>query len=53
MIDWARTIGLEVVCAGKGTRYQPEYRYSTPDTVRDYFGFTEEQVATGNYNPQM
>ena len=32
---------------GKGTRYQPEYRYSTPDTVWNYFGFTEEQVATG------
>ena len=53
MVDWARTIGLEVVCAGKGTRYQPEYRYSTPDTVWGYFGFTEEQVATGNYNAQM
>jgi predicted homoserine dehydrogenase-like protein len=53
MIDWARTIGLEVVCAGKGTRYQPEYRYSTPATVWDYFGFSEEQVATGNYNAQM
>ena len=24
MIDWARTIGLEVVCAGEGTRYEPE-----------------------------
>ena len=53
MVDWARTIGLEVVCAGKGTRYQPEYRYSTPDTVWKYFGFTEEQVVTGNYNTQM
>jgi predicted homoserine dehydrogenase-like protein len=53
MVDWARTIGLEVVCAGKGTRYQPEYRYSTPDTVWKYFGFTEEQVTTGNYNAQM
>ncbi len=53
MVDWARTIGLEVVCAGKGTRYQPEYRYSTPDTVWKYFGFTEEQIATGNYNAQM
>jgi predicted homoserine dehydrogenase-like protein len=53
MVDWARTIGLEVVCAGKGTRYQPEYRYSTPDTVWKYFGFTEEQVVTGNYNAQM
>ena len=53
MADWARTIGLEVVCAGKGTRFQPEYCYSTPDTVWKYFGFTEEQVATGNYNAQM
>ena len=52
-VDWARTIGLEVVCAGKGTRYQPEYRYSTPDTVWKYFGFTEEQVTTGKYNAQM
>jgi predicted homoserine dehydrogenase-like protein len=53
MVDWARTIGLEVVCAGKGTRYQPEYRYSTPDTVWKYFGFTEEQITTSNYNAQM
>ena len=53
MIDWARVIGLEVVCAGKGTRYQPEYRYSTPDTVWDYMGFTREQVETGHYNAQM
>jgi predicted homoserine dehydrogenase-like protein len=53
MVDWARTIGLEVVCAGKGTRYQPEYLYSTPETVWKYFGFTEEQIATGNYNAQM
>jgi len=53
MVDWARTIGLEVVCAGKGTRYQPEYRYSTPETVWKYFGFTEEQILGGNYNAQM
>ena len=30
-LDWARTVGFEVVCAGKGTRYQPEYNYSTPE----------------------
>ena len=52
-IDWARAVGLEVVCAGKGTRYQPEYHYSTPDTVWTYYGFSEEQVATGDYNAQM
>jgi predicted homoserine dehydrogenase-like protein len=53
MIDWARTIGVEVVCAGKGTRYQPEYHYSTPDTVWDYFGFSEEQLSTFKFNAKM
>ena len=53
LIDWARTAGFEVVCAGKGTRYQPEYRYSTPETVWKYFGFSEEQLASGKYNAQM
>ena len=52
-IDWARAVGLEVVCAGKGTRYQPEYRYSTPETVWKYYGFSEEQVASGDYNAKM
>ena len=53
LIDWARTIGVEIVCAGKGTRYQPEYRYSTPETVWKHFGFSEEQLASGDYNAQM
>jgi predicted homoserine dehydrogenase-like protein len=52
-IDWARAVGLEVVCAGKGTRFQPEYHYSTPETVWQHYGFTQEQVATGDYNAQM
>lgn len=52
-IDWARAVGLEVVCAGKGTRYQSEYHYSTPKTVWTYYGFSEEQVASGDYNAQM
>jgi len=52
-LDWARTIGFEVVCAGKGTRYQPEYHYSTPETVWGYYGFSPERVASGDYNPQM
>jgi predicted homoserine dehydrogenase-like protein len=52
-IDWARAVGLEVVCAGKGTRYQPEYHYSTPETVWAYYGFSEEQVAGGDYNAKM
>src|SRR5262245_15478811 len=32
-VDWARTCGFEVVAAGKGTRYEPSYHQSTPDTL--------------------
>jgi predicted homoserine dehydrogenase-like protein len=53
LVDWARTIGLEVICAGKGTKYLPVFHQSTPDTVWGHYGFTEEQVAGGDFNPQM
>ncbi len=53
MVDWARTIGLEVVCAGKGTKYLPAYHASTPKTVWGHYGFSEEQVAGGDFNAQM
>jgi predicted homoserine dehydrogenase-like protein len=53
LVDWARTIGLEVICAGKGTKYLPIYHQSTPETVWGHYGFTEEQVAGGDFNPQM
>ena len=53
MVDWARSVGLDVVCAGKGTKYLPEYHASTPDTVWPYYGLTAEQAKTGGMNPQM
>lgn len=53
LVDWARTIGLEVVCAGKGTKYLPVYHQSTPETVWGHYGFSEEQVAGGDFNAQM
>jgi len=53
MVDWARTCGFEVVAAGKGTKYLPEYHASTPDTVWPYYGFTPEMVAGGDFNAQM
>ena len=34
-VDWARTCGFQVVCAGKGTRYHPSYHQLTPETVPD------------------
>ena len=53
LVDWCRTVGFDVVAAGKGTKYLPEYNYSTPDTVWDYYGFTPEQLASGDFNPKM
>lgn len=53
LVDWARTAGFEVVCAGKGTKYLPHYHHSTPDTVWRHYGFTEEQVASGDFNARM
>jgi predicted homoserine dehydrogenase-like protein len=53
LVDWARTVGIDVVAAGKGTKYLPEYHYSTPDTVWGHYGFTPEYAAASGLNPQM
>ncbi len=53
LVDWCRTVGFDVVAAGKGTKYLPEYNYSTPDTVWNYYGFSEEQLARGDFNAKM
>ena len=53
MVDWCRTAGFEVVAAGKGTKYLPEYHASTPATVWPYYGFTPDMVAAGDFNAQM
>ena len=53
LVDWARTCGFDVVSAGKGTKYAPRYRRSTPDTAFANYGFTPEQIATGGFNPKM
>ena len=53
MVDWCRTAGFEVVAAGKGTKYLPEYHASTPATVWPFYGFTPDMVAAGDFNAQM
>ena len=53
LVDWVRTNGFELVSAGKGMNFAPHYRYSTPDTVWGYFGWTDEEVAAGDFNPKM
>ena len=53
LVDWARASGFEVVAAGKGTKYLPEYHFSTPDTVWSHYGFTPDMAAKGDMNAQM
>lgn len=53
LVEWARASGFPVVCAGKGTKYLPIFHTSTPDTVWGYYGFSEEMVASGDYNPRL
>ncbi len=53
LVEWARATGFDVVAAGKGTKYLPEYHSSTPDTVWDYYGLTPEQAAEAGMNSQM
>lgn len=53
LVDWVQSCGFELVAAGKGMNFRPPYRYSTPDTVWSYFGWSEEEVAAGDFNPKM
>jgi predicted homoserine dehydrogenase-like protein len=53
MVDWGRAAGFDIVCAGKGTKYLPAYHESTPDTVWGHYGFSEAQVASGDFNARM
>ena len=53
MVDWARTVGLEVIAAGKGTKYLPQYHASTPATVWQHYGLTEADARAGGLNAQM
>ena len=53
LVEWARATGFEVVAAGKGTKYLPQYHASTPDTVWDHYGLTPEQAADAGMKSQM
>jgi predicted homoserine dehydrogenase-like protein len=53
LVDWARTCGFEVAASGRGHKWNPKYRFSTPDTVWDHWGLTAEQARIGRLNPKM
>ena len=53
LVDWARTCGFPVVAAGRGHKWLPHFRESTPDTVWGNYGLTPEQAQRGGLNPKM
>ncbi len=53
LVDWARTCGFNVVAAGRGHKWLPQFRQSTPETVWDHWGVNAEQAKRGRLNPKM
>ena len=53
LVEWARSCGFNVVAAGKGTKYLPQYNSSTPDTVWQHYGLNEEQAFNAGMNSRM
>ena len=53
IIEWARASGFKVTAAGKGTKYMPEYHYSTPKTVWDHYGLTSDEAEKAGMNSKM
>jgi len=52
-VDWARTCGFKVIAAGKGTRYEPHYHRSNPDTVWEILDKYLRIDDRGSINPKM
>jgi predicted homoserine dehydrogenase-like protein len=53
LVDWARACGFNVVAAGRGHKWLPEYRKSTPETIWDHWGISQEVAERGRLNPKM
>jgi predicted homoserine dehydrogenase-like protein len=53
MVDWARLNGFEIACAGRGSKYHPDFRYATPETAWGNYGIDAERAVRGGLNPQI
>ena len=53
IVEWARTLGFEIVAAGRGTIFYADDREGTPDTVPERFGFDAELVERRTINFKM
>ncbi|WP_104061613.1 NAD(P)H-dependent oxidoreductase [Arthrobacter sp. 4R501] len=53
LVDWARTSGFDVVCAGKGAKFLEHYHEMNPDNVWENWEFSKELTDSGQLNPNM
>ena len=53
LCDWARTVGFDVVAAGKWNPYLAENHHATPEDVFERIEFDEAFVERQNLNPRM
>lgn len=53
LYDWALSTGFEVITAGKGTKYLPEYRKASPDDAYTRYGYSKDEFKKNKLNPKM
>ncbi len=53
IVEWARSLGLEIVATGRGTIYYADDFEGTPETAAARFGFTEEHIERRTINLKM
>lgn len=53
MVEWAKTLGFEIVAAGRGTIFYNDDRAGIPDTVPQRFGFSQELIERRTINFKM
>lgn len=44
LVDWARSIGLEIAAAGRGVRWRPGFERISPDTVWSHLGLDADSA---------
>ena len=53
MVEWARTLGFEIVAAGRGTVRYADDAAGTPDSVQDRYGFDDDLMERRTINTKM
>jgi predicted homoserine dehydrogenase-like protein len=53
IVDWARTLGFEIVAAGRGTILYADDPQATPESVPERFGFSPETLERRTINLKM